>query len=266
MSDIEKTKIDILRDALKDASDTVRALDRKINFLVSYNAVFLGLISTLYIKFEYIKVIIVYYECFYGILALISLIWVHQFIQMMMSISPKSNPIEVFKQNEDREFSNNTFFIFTDGNEKSLELDKLTTNYNSLTNFEDIQKLLYKEIGKVSYIRDLKLNSVKRSVTASKNLTFSFLTFIIIFSLWAIIKESSHTETSICSEKNDSQVKVRKREDGNIHIINNAIIEIKSLDINVSKEDDTDKDKDISTLDINNSTSNVNTEDNNESN
>ena len=186
MDDLKKTKIDILRDALKDASDTVRALDRKINFLVSYNAVFLGLISTLYIKFEDIRVIIVYYECFYGILALISLIWVYKFIQMMMSISPQSNPIEVFKKKEDKEFADNTFFIFTEGLEKSLELDTLTQSYNELTNFEDIQKLLYKEIGKVSYIRDLKLNSVKTSVTASKKLTFSFITLVIIFSLFSI--------------------------------------------------------------------------------
>ena len=148
MDDLEKTKIDILRDALKDASDTVRALDRKINFLVSYNAIFLGLISTLYIKFEDIRVIVVYYEYFYGVLTLISLIWVHQFIQMMMSISPKSNPIEVFKEEADKKFSDNNFFIFTVGIEKSLKLDTLMKSYDTIKDFDDIQKLLYKEIGK----------------------------------------------------------------------------------------------------------------------
>ena len=50
MTDIEKIKIDILRDALKDAMDTVRALDRKIVFLASFNGIFLGLISTLFLN------------------------------------------------------------------------------------------------------------------------------------------------------------------------------------------------------------------------
>ena len=50
ISDSEKIKIDILRDALKDASDTVRFLDRKIAFLVSYNAIFLGVLGSFYIK------------------------------------------------------------------------------------------------------------------------------------------------------------------------------------------------------------------------
>jgi len=216
MDDLEKTKIDILRDALKDASDTVRALDRKINFLVSYNAIFLGLISTLYIKFEDIRVIVVYYEYFYGVLTLISLIWVHQFIQMMMSISPKSNPIEVFKGDADKKISENNFFIFTGGIEKSLELNTLMKSYDTIKDFDDIQKLLYKEIGKVSYIRDLKLNSVKTSVIASKYLTFSFITLVIIFSLFSI-------KNSISSEKNDEKVEVMQGRNNHIHIVNATI-------------------------------------------
>ena len=42
MTDMQKVKIEVLRDALKDASATIRALDKKISFLVSYNAIFLG--------------------------------------------------------------------------------------------------------------------------------------------------------------------------------------------------------------------------------
>ena len=55
MTDIEKVKIEILRDALKDAIDTVRALDRKIIFLVSYNAIFIGIILKFFLDYKSLK-------------------------------------------------------------------------------------------------------------------------------------------------------------------------------------------------------------------
>ncbi len=182
MSEIEKTKIDILRDALKDASDTVRALDRKINFLVSYSAVFLGFIITIFFKNEIIKKLLPNnYENFYIFLGILGFIWVCVFIAIMLGIAPKSNPIEVFKEEDDKKFANDIFFIFTDAKKESLELDKMLGNLNEIKSHEDIQKLLYKEIGKVSFIRDTKLKSVNRSVTASWILTFVFLLGVLTF-------------------------------------------------------------------------------------
>ena len=183
MTDIEKVKIDILRDALKDAIGTVQALDRKIVFLVSFNGIFLGLISTLFFKQEILTNIIFNIELFYSILGVIDIIWIIVFIQIMLGISPKINPIEVFKSKEDKEFSNNIFFIFTGANKGSLELDKLIYSYNKIDSYKKIQKLLYKEIGKVSYIRDSKLKSIKISV----NLTWIMITMFTIFFMGFIL-------------------------------------------------------------------------------
>jgi len=183
MTDIEKVKIDILRDALKDAIGTVQALDRKIVFLVSFNGVFLGLISTLFFKQEVLKNIISNMDLFYTILGLIDIFWIIVFIQIMLGISPKVNPIDVFKSKGDKEFSNNLFFIFTGANKGSLELDKLIHSYNKIDSYKKIQKLLYKEIGKISYIRDTKLKNIKMSVT----LTWIMITIFTIFFIGFIL-------------------------------------------------------------------------------
>lgn len=183
MTDIEKIKIEILRDALKDAIDTVRALDRKIVFLVSFNGVFLGLISTIFFKQEVLKKMISNIELFYCVLGSIGIVWVVIFIQIMMGISPKTNPISVFKRNDDKHFANNTFFLFTSGKESSLELDRLLDTYSKIDSYKKIQKLLYKEIGKVSYIRDSKLQNIQLSVT----LTWMIVTVFIIFFMGFIL-------------------------------------------------------------------------------
>ena len=182
MTDIEKVKLDVLRDALKDASDTVRALDRKIVFLVSYNAIFLGIFLKIFLEYKDIKEIFqsntVY---FYVTLGIICLIWVYYFIQIMIGISPKSNPIEVFKADKDKKFSNNMFFIYTNGKSNILELDLLVNEYNHINSYQTLEKLLYKEIGKVSYIRDMKLNIIIQSVNASWILTSVFIVTVTLF-------------------------------------------------------------------------------------
>jgi hypothetical protein len=183
MTDIEKVKIEILRDALKDAIDTVRALDRKIIFLVSYNAIFFGLISSFFLKHNYVSEHIVYIKLFYSILGIIILLWLFNFIKIMTGIAPKSNPIDVFKKEEDKNFSNNIFFIFTGGKENSLILDNMLIAYNKIDSYDEIQKLLYKEIGKVSYIRDIKLKEINESVIISGIVTVCFIILVSIFLL-----------------------------------------------------------------------------------
>ena len=250
MDDLEKTKIDILRDALKDASDTVRALDRKINFLVSYNAVFLGLIGTIFIKFNDIKTVIYYYEIFYLILLVLSIFWVYSFICMMINISPQSNPVEVFKSDNDQKFANNTFFIFTDGAQKALNLETLSDNYGEINSFDKVQALLYKEIGKVSYIRDLKSKSIEKSVKISQILTVVFVSFVVVYSLLSIfvfsdkVNEAKYNQTVVSTENNDSVLAGKNKGNRNIHI-NKVIVNIKSQDINVSRKVDADSNKDV---------------------
>jgi hypothetical protein len=188
MDDLDKVKIDILRDALKDAMDTVRALDRKIVFLASFNGIFLGLISTLFFKQKVLKNMISNIELFYCGLGIIAIFWIILFIQIMKGIAPKSNPIDVFKSDTDKKFSNNLFFIFTDGKKKSLELSTLVESYEKIDSYKKIQKLLYKEIGKLSYIRDTKINSIKTSV----KYTWLMITIFTVFFIGFILKFSHY--------------------------------------------------------------------------
>jgi len=185
MTDIEKIKIDILRDSLKDAIDTIRVLDRKIIFLASFNGMFLGLLSTLFFKQKVLSNIISELELFYCILGAIGIVWIAVFIYIMIGITPKINPIDVFIKQNDKYFSNNIYFIFTDAKKSSLELDILIDNYNKIDSYTKIQKLLYKEIGKISYIRDVKLKNIKLSVMLTWMIisisSVFFMSFILYF-------------------------------------------------------------------------------------
>ena len=184
MTDIEKVKIEILRDALKDAIDTVRALDRKIIFLVSYNAIFIGIILKIFLEYKSLKDIFqsntIY---FYSIIGIVGLFWVYYFILIMIGISPKVNTIEVFKSDEDKKFSNNNFFVYTGGKSNILDLDFMIKGYDNINSYQTIEKLLYKEIGKISYIRDIKINTINKSVNASWILTSLFIVTTTFFLL-----------------------------------------------------------------------------------
>lgn len=177
-SDIEKVKIDLLRDTLKDATDTVRALDRKIIFLVSYNAIFLLLISRLFFSFNEVKLLFSNPQIFYGLLTTLGLVWSFYFIKTMLIIAPKINFVNIFESEEDKKFSSQTLFITTG---KKLSLDTLVSNYEKINSYLDITKILYKEIGKVTYIRDFKVRGIEKSIKATYILTISFLLLIFIF-------------------------------------------------------------------------------------
>ena len=178
--DINKIKIEILRDAFKDVVDTIRALDRKIVFLVSYNAIFLGFIVTIFLKYKEVeKLLFNSYEYFYCYLSVLGFIWAFVFIGIMMGISPMVDPSDVFKSNEDKKFGKDIFFIFTGGEKEKLDLNKLVESYHEINTKEKLEKLLYKEIGKVSFIRDIKIEMIKRSVWASFILTFIFILIIV---------------------------------------------------------------------------------------
>jgi len=186
MTDIEKMKIDILRDALKDASDTIRALDRKINFLVSYNTFILGILITIFVNYDRVINMTSEYKLFFFILGFLSLLWILNTVYTMRILSPYKNPNEAFSQKKDKDFGNNTFFVNAT---KKLELDNLLDNYARIKSEKSIEKLLYKEIGKVSYIRDSKIKSIKISVNITLILSFFFFCIIGWIS-WDILSDT----------------------------------------------------------------------------
>jgi hypothetical protein len=188
LTDIEKVKIDILRDALKDAIDTVRALDRKIVFLTSFNGIFLGLVSTLFFKKDILEKMTFNIEVFYISLGVLIIFWIFLFFKIMNSISPQINPIEVFKLEEDKNFSNNTFFIFTDGKENYLDLETLSKSYSEIDSYSDLKKLLYKEIGKVSYIRDKKIKNINSSIKYTLLIISIFILILLLSIIYPYIE------------------------------------------------------------------------------
>lgn len=177
ISDSEKIKIDILRDALKDASDTVRFLDRKIAFLVSYNAIFLGVLGSFYIKEDITDI-----GLWEAPLVVLSILWVFLVGWTMELVSPVQNPNDVFDTEIDKQFATNMFFILTKKAETHHLNDLLSTFDKEIMSEDSIKKLLLKEIVKVSFIRDKKLKKIQLSVRASALLTvlsiYTFMAYI----------------------------------------------------------------------------------------
>jgi len=171
IDDLEKIKMDILRDAVKDASDTIRALDRKIVFLVSYNALFLGLIGTILAKKDTLAIS----SPSVTILSIFAFFWVCVLIGIMMNISPVQNPSDVFYSKEDKKFGFNMFFILMKKDEHH-SLEYLLNNFDKeITDERSAKKLLFKEIAKVSFIRDNKIRNIQLSVNLSYVFTFIFM-------------------------------------------------------------------------------------------
>jgi len=187
MNEIENMKIDILRDALKDVSDTLRALDKKTQFLISYNAIFLGLIGAIFLKnSENLEIVIWQKTLFLVSMGILSFFWVMFLKQLMTNFSPEQNPLDAFCSNLDKNFANDTFFVLTGKHCKNLE--QLVKNYDDeIHNELSVKKLLYKEIVKLSYIRDKRINVLKDAVDKSSKFTIVLIGFIALFVILGVL-------------------------------------------------------------------------------
>ena len=185
MIDIEKIKIDILRDALKDVADTIRAMDRKVQFIIGYNAIFLGFISTIFLKMNDLDMLKTD-KSLLICLGMLTFIWLIYFMKILSTFSPYQNPLDVFDNDGDKNFSNSTFFI-TVKESSSINLSELIKNFdNQIEDEKSIKKLLYKEISKLSYIRDSRIERIKEALLFSKVFTIVFMSIIIC----AVIKNA----------------------------------------------------------------------------
>lgn len=157
--DLEKAKIEIVRDALKDVTDTVRAQDRKASYMIAiiFFLVTAFTLTTLRIneivKIEYLDHMMLFYPILYFIVAVGFLFY---------SYNPVSNPTKVLS-NEDAEFGKDKFFIlFTKDRDK--EATKLVEDFLSATSdIKGILKILYIENLKLSKIRDRKISLIKNA-------------------------------------------------------------------------------------------------------
>ena len=157
--DLEKAKIEIVRDALKDVTDTVRAQDRKASYMIAiiFFLVTAFTLTTLRIneivKIEYLDHMMLFYPIVYFFVTVGFLFY---------SYNPVSNPTKVLS-NEDAEFGKDKFFVlFTKDRDK--DATKLVEDFLSATSdIKGILKILYIENLKLSKIRDRKISLIKNA-------------------------------------------------------------------------------------------------------
>ncbi len=185
MDELEKVKIEVLRDSLKDSIDTIRALDKKIRYILSFNGLALGFIGSLLIIYKN--------ELHIGIFSSLSIMgflllspWVMNLIGLLWTFNPKVNPNDIFCSDKDKKSFNKCYFIpfafdFSSWKPKEhIHLDSLVENFdNSIQSSHDVKLLLYKEISKTSYIRDVKIKNIKIFLKITMGLTLS--SFFILF-------------------------------------------------------------------------------------
>lgn len=173
--ELEKAKIDILRDAVKDASDTLRAVDRKVFFLTTKTLSIVPIFAAimLYIKFpDFILPFIQKENITYILIVLGSLPYFYVLSYLLKAAAPKSAPTENFSEN-DKSFGNSLFYVHTIKNDASpieFDLENIRVNFDkTLCNENELKKLLIKENIKVSFIRDTKIFNFNKALWHFRN-------------------------------------------------------------------------------------------------
>ena len=183
--ELEKMKVDLLRDSLKDVLDTIRALDKKIRYVISFNALALGFIGSILILYKQeLKIDIFSSLSIVGFLLLSP--WVANLIGLLWTLDPKVNPNEIFCAEKDQKAYDKCYFIhfkfdfFSWKPKQHIHLPDLVDNFNnSIQNNDDIKKIFFKEISKLSYIRDIKIKNIKFSIKTTIALTV--ISFFLLF-------------------------------------------------------------------------------------
>jgi hypothetical protein len=184
--DLEKVKIDILRDAVKDVVDTIRALDKKIRYIISFNGLALGFISSVMILYKN-ELHIELFSASFVIGFMLLFPWIANLIGLLWAFDPKVNPNSIFCSKDDKESFNKCYFIpfqfnmFSWSPKEHVNLDDLVKNYDEcIKNMHDVKLMLYKEISKLSYIRDVKIRNIK--LTLKITIMSTFISFLLLFS------------------------------------------------------------------------------------
>jgi hypothetical protein len=165
--DLEKSKIEVVRDALKDATDTIRAQDRKASYMIAIIFFLISsfILTTLYIKKDFCvyNINIGYLDNIINLLIFFPILYFFiAIILLFISYNPVSNPTEALTK-EDQELGRDKFFIFH-MNDKEKNSETLANNFiESTSDIKGVLKILYIEILKVSKIRERKISLIKQS-------------------------------------------------------------------------------------------------------
>ena len=176
--DLEKSKIEVVRDALKDVIDTIRALDRKASYMIAINFFIITSFVLTTLKINNLEKICSYNELinFFPVLYFFIAVTF-----LLYSYNPVSNPSETLTK-EDEDFGKDKFFTFYI-KDREKNSDTLVDSYISSTKtIEDILKILYIEILKVSKIRERKISLIKQSTSSLFfGLIFAFIQIITFY-------------------------------------------------------------------------------------
>ncbi len=183
--ELEKIKIDILRDAVKDVVDTIRALDKKIRYIISFNALALGFVGSILLLYKKELQVDMFSTSFiFGLMLLVP--WIFNLVDLLSAFDPKVNPNNIFCSDNDKKLFKKCYFVpfqinlFGMKPKELVNLNDLVKNYdNSIKNIRDVKLMLYKEISKLSYIRDVKIKQIKINLKAT--IVFTLLSFFLLF-------------------------------------------------------------------------------------
>lgn len=217
-AELEKIKIDILRDSLKEVVDTIRALDKKIRYIISFNGLALGFIGSVLILYKQeLKVDIFSSLSIFGFLLLFP--WVVNLISLLLSFDPKVNPNNIFCSDENKKSFEKCYFIpfqfkfFGFSPKQHINLNDLVVNYDSsIKNSYDIKLLLYKEISKLSYIRDIKIKRIKSHLKITVFWTLISFFLLFYFAFLGNIAKNSHIDNNATIQTQTNMQKFRKVE------------------------------------------------------
>lgn len=188
--DFEKLKVDVLRDALKDTTDTIRAIDRKIVFYLRLVLAIGGAYFAVAMFGFKETFTFTHFDMLIYSLPIILFFGVALF-KLSEAVNPILNPTEIFTTCDDKNFGSNSFFIQIIVKDKDtkkekvldINLDSLVNNFNtSITDIEALKKLLFKEIAKVSYIRDKKNTMLSKSLI---QINYGFVSIVLMLSFMA---------------------------------------------------------------------------------
>ena len=196
--DLDKSRIEVLRDATKDVSDTLRALDRKTSYIMSILLFIFSGYVIIMTKINSISVWNNYNELgiFFPLIYLIISLFFYFF-----SYSPVSNPQNVL-QKQDQTFGFNKFYspYIGDGRNNAKTCgDKFI---NDTKDIESLARILYVEIFKLSKIRERRIDYIKlgnkqfligsiimllQIITLSK-FNFELFLLLVIYEIYRFIK------------------------------------------------------------------------------
>ena len=179
MTDLQKAKIDLLRDALSDTAFTIRALDRKAYYYFGIFNFILILVVT-YVKIGLTEVNSI------GVLLFIFLLlfFLYALWNIVQIFVPLKNPNEIFGCTSPL----STFFIpivITKSLQKAKKIDILETIEKfeaTINSYEKVVHQYHEEIIKLSYIRDRKIFYINK-VT---NLIFPSIVYAILLFLFIV--------------------------------------------------------------------------------